>query len=98
MKGARLLFSLGEFRGVEVPDKLTDEPLDGALLRPVLPLYFRIWFIIWFIVSSYLAKGLTDKKLVGHRSQVREYLPPLGVFFAFDFDFPTSPRLQAWMP
>ena len=100
MKGARLLFSLGEFRGVEVPDKLTDEPLDEL---PYFDLFYR--YISesgynLFIVSSYLAKGLTDKKLVrGHRNQVREYLLPLGGFsFAFDFDFPTSPRLQAWMP
>ena len=38
LKGARLLFSLGEFRGVEVPDKLTDEPLDEL---PYFDLFYR---------------------------------------------------------
>lgn len=38
LKGARLLFSIGEFRGVEVPDKLTDEPLDEL---PYFDLFYR---------------------------------------------------------
>lgn len=29
LRGQRLLFSLGNFRGVDVPDQLTDEPLEG---------------------------------------------------------------------
>jgi hypothetical protein len=29
LAGQRLLFSMGCFRGVEVPEQLTDEPLDG---------------------------------------------------------------------
>ena len=32
------MFSLGEFRGVEVPDKLTDEPLDEL---PYFDLFYR---------------------------------------------------------
>jgi hypothetical protein len=40
LAGQRLLFSLGCFRGVEVPEELTDEPLDG------LP-YFE-WFYRYY--------------------------------------------------
>jgi hypothetical protein len=36
--GQRLLFSLGCFRGVEVPEELTDEPLDGL---PFFELLYR---------------------------------------------------------
>jgi hypothetical protein len=38
LRGSRLLFSLGEFRGVKVPDKLTDEPLDEL---PYFDLFYR---------------------------------------------------------
>lgn len=38
LRGSRLLFSLGEFRGVQVPDKLTDEPLDEL---PYFDLFYR---------------------------------------------------------
>ena len=38
LKGKRLLFSGGAFRGVEVPDILTDEPLDGL---PYIELIYR---------------------------------------------------------
>lgn len=38
LRGARLLFSLGAFRGVQVPDKLTDEPLDNL---PYFDLFYR---------------------------------------------------------
>lgn len=45
LRGSRLLFSLGVFRGVQVPDELTDEPLDG------LP-YFDM-FYSYFVGSGY---------------------------------------------
>lgn len=38
LRGQRLLFSLGCFRGVDVPDELTDEPLDGL---PFVELFYR---------------------------------------------------------
>ncbi|AUQ52720.1 replication protein Rep (plasmid) [Phaeobacter inhibens] len=37
LKGQRLVFSLGNMRGVEVPEHLTDEPLDG------LPFFERMY-------------------------------------------------------
>jgi hypothetical protein len=36
--GARLLFSLGCFRGVVVPESLMDEPLEGL---PYVELFYR---------------------------------------------------------
>lgn len=36
--GARLLFSIGCFRGVEIPEALTDEPLEGL---PYFDLFYR---------------------------------------------------------
>jgi hypothetical protein len=38
LRGQRLVSSLGCFRGVEVPDQLTDEPLDGL---PFADLFYR---------------------------------------------------------
>lgn len=38
LKGRRLLDSAGAFRGVEVPQELTDEPLDGL---PYVELFYR---------------------------------------------------------
>lgn len=38
LRGARLLFSLGAFRGVQVPESLTDEPLDDL---PYFDLFYR---------------------------------------------------------
>lgn len=38
LRGRRLLGSAGLFRGIEVPDSLTDEPLDGL---PYVELFFR---------------------------------------------------------
>jgi hypothetical protein len=38
LSGQRLLFSLGCFRGVEVPEELTDEPLDGL---PYVEWFYR---------------------------------------------------------
>lgn len=38
LAGRRLLGSFGAFRGVEVPDELTDEPLDGL---PYVELFYR---------------------------------------------------------
>ena len=40
LKGSRLLFSLGVFRGVKVPDQLTDEPLDELPYFDLLYKYF----------------------------------------------------------
>jgi hypothetical protein len=39
--GARLLFSIGCFRGVKVTDELTDEPLDGLPYFDLFYRYFR---------------------------------------------------------
>lgn len=52
LKGARLLFSLGLFRGVVVPESLTDEPLEGL---PYFDLFYR-----YFAGSGY---SLTDEVL-----------------------------------
>lgn len=38
LRGKRLLFSFGHFRGVEIPEDLTDEPLDGL---PFVDLFYR---------------------------------------------------------
>jgi hypothetical protein len=38
LRGRRLIFSLGAFRGVEVPTELLDEPLDGL---PYIELFYR---------------------------------------------------------
>jgi hypothetical protein len=38
LRGQRLVSSLGCFRGVEVPDQLTDEPLDAL---PYVDLFYR---------------------------------------------------------
>lgn len=38
LRGSRLLFSLGVFRGVQVPEALTDEPLDDL---PYFDLFYR---------------------------------------------------------
>lgn len=38
LRGSRLLFSLGAFRGVQVPESLTDEPLDDL---PYFDLFYR---------------------------------------------------------
>lgn len=40
LRGSRLLFSLGVFRGVKVPDQLTDEPLDELPYFDLLYTYF----------------------------------------------------------
>lgn len=38
LRGSRLLFSLGVFRGVQIPESLTDEPLDSL---PYFDLFYR---------------------------------------------------------
>jgi hypothetical protein len=38
LRGQRLIFCFGEFRGVEIPEELTDEPLDGL---PYVELFYR---------------------------------------------------------
>jgi hypothetical protein len=38
LRGQRLIFCFGEFRGVEIPEALTDEPLDGL---PYIELFYR---------------------------------------------------------
>ena len=38
LRGKRLLFTLGAFRGVQVPEALTDEPLEGL---PYIDLFYR---------------------------------------------------------
>lgn len=40
LRARRLLFSLGCFRGVDVPEELTDEPLDGL---PYFDLFYRYY-------------------------------------------------------
>lgn len=49
LRGARLLFSLGVFRGVVVPESLVDEPLDGL---PYFDLFYR-----YFVGSGYNLTG-----------------------------------------
>lgn len=49
LRGSRLLFSLGDFRGVVVPESLTDEPLDGL---PYFDLFYR-----WFSECGYTMTG-----------------------------------------
>lgn len=46
LKGRRLLFSLGLFRGVQVPESLLDEPLDDL---PFFDLFYR-----YFLESGYV--------------------------------------------
>lgn len=47
--GKRLLFSFGLFRGVKVPEALTDEPLEGL---PYIDLFYR-----WLGVAGYSLTG-----------------------------------------
>lgn len=49
LRGSRLLFSLGVFRGVVVPESLTDEPLDDL---PYFDLFYR-----WFSECGYTMTG-----------------------------------------
>ena len=48
LRGKRLIASAGCFRGVEVPEELTDEPLDGL---PYVEMLFR------HIGGRYLSAG-----------------------------------------
>lgn len=41
LKGRRLVFSLGKFRGVEVPESLADEPLDDEPFRELMYRFAR---------------------------------------------------------
>lgn len=49
LKGRRLLFSGGAFRGVEIPEVLEDEPLDSL---PYIELMYRYAFGSYSLVSS----------------------------------------------
>ena len=49
LKGRRLLFSGGTFRGVEIPEALEDEPLDSL---PYIELMYRYVFGSYSLVSS----------------------------------------------
>lgn len=49
LRGSRLLFSLGEFRGVQVPNKLTDEPLDEL---PYFDLFYRYFSGSGYSITS----------------------------------------------
>lgn len=61
LKGRRLLFSLGLFRGVEVPESLVDEPLDDL---PYFDLFYR-----YFQGSGYALTGEVPPGAIrGHNS------------------------------
>lgn len=51
LRGCRLLFSLGVFRGVEVPDKLTDDPLDDL---PYFDLFYRYVGFGYYVLTGEL--------------------------------------------
>jgi hypothetical protein len=56
MRGKRLLFSAGLFWGVEVPEQLTDEPLDG------LPYFDMVYKYV--VGSGYNLTGATEVPLI----------------------------------
>lgn len=56
LRGSRLLFSLGAFRGVQVPDQLTDEPLEEL---PYFDLFYR-----YFAGSGYSYIAAPERQAV----------------------------------
>ena len=44
LKAKRLVDNFGLFRGVQVPDDLTDDDIDDEFILLLLPLYQRVWF------------------------------------------------------
>lgn len=62
LRGRRLLFSGGSFRGVEVPEDLTDTPLDDL---PYIELLYRYTFAGYSLVSS-VSEDPRDLLLTGN--------------------------------
>lgn len=60
LRGSRLLFSLGEFRGVQVPDKLTDEPLDEL---PYFDLFYRYFAGLGYSLADLPAGAGTRERV-----------------------------------
>jgi plasmid rolling circle replication initiator protein Rep len=58
LRGRRLLFNGGAFRGVEVPASLADEPLDGL---PYIQLLYRYAASGYSLVSTVAAVGVVDE-------------------------------------
>lgn len=54
LRGRRLVGSAGLFRGIEIPDNLLDEPLDGL---PFVELFYR------FVGAGYTLKGHHERSL-----------------------------------
>lgn len=58
LRGRRLLFSGGAFRGVDVPEDLEDEPLDDL---PYIELFYRYTRYGYSLVSTGAAAGVVDE-------------------------------------
>lgn len=60
LKAARLMFSFGVFRGVKVPEKMTDEPLDSM---PYVDYFYRYFHVAGFYSVS--GVGVNDQVFSG---------------------------------